>query len=72
MRGEIHVIERQEEESFYTAKTLAQLLAVDETTVKGWIRTGEIASYKLGRARRIAPEDVASFLERNRDDRRAA
>lgn len=70
--AEVHVIERDPEESFYTAKSLARLLAVDEATVKGWIRSREIASYKFGRARRIAPQDVASFLERNRDDRRAA
>jgi len=56
------------EPSFYIERTLAEFLAVSDRTVRNWIRRGELASYKLGAARRIDPADVEDFLTRHRDE----
>jgi excisionase family DNA binding protein len=70
--GEIHVLEQEEEQPFYTVKSLAARLSLAERTVKNMLRDKEIPSYRIRGARRIDPEDVASYLARNRDERRAA
>jgi len=54
--------------SFFTERTLAEFLAISDRTVRNWIRRGELASYKLGAARRIDPADVEKFLARHRDE----
>lgn len=54
--------------SFFTERTLAAFLAVSDRTIRNWIRRGELPSYKLGAARRIAPADVEDFLARHRDE----
>jgi excisionase family DNA binding protein len=54
--------------SFFTERTLADLLAVSDRTIRNWIRRGELPSYKLGAARRIDPADVEVFLARHRDE----
>lgn len=72
--GEVRVLEA-EERPFYTTKTLAKRLVLNERTVRRLLDSGEIPSYYVGpsgTARRIDPEDVDSYLARRRDDRRAA
>jgi excisionase family DNA binding protein len=54
--------------SFFTERTLADFLAVSDRTVRNWIRSGKLSSYKLGAARRIDPADVEDFLARHRDE----
>jgi len=54
--------------AFFTERTLAAYLAVSDRTIRNWIRRGELASYKLGAARRIDPADVDAFLAQRRDD----
>jgi excisionase family DNA binding protein len=54
--------------TFFTERTLAAYLAVSDRTVRNWIRRGELPSYKLGASRRIDPADVATFLERRREE----
>jgi excisionase family DNA binding protein len=54
--------------TFYTERSLAEFLAVSDRTVRNWIRRGDLASYKLGAARRIDPADVEDFLTRHRDE----
>lgn len=41
---------------------LAWIMDVSESTVEEWIRQGLIASFKVGRVRRFAPEDVLAFI----------
>ena len=62
-------MERKEQTAvaFFTERTLAAYLAVSDRTIRNWIRRGELASYKLGAARRIDPADVEDFLARRRD-----
>jgi excisionase family DNA binding protein len=54
--------------AFFTERTLAAYLAVSDRTIRNWIRRGELASYKLGAARRIDPADVDAFLAQQRDE----
>jgi excisionase family DNA binding protein len=49
-------------------RTLADFLAVSDRTIRNWIRSGKLPSYKLGAARRIDPADVEDFLARHRDE----
>jgi excisionase family DNA binding protein len=56
-------------EPFYTARTLAQRLAVSERTVREMIRRKEIPSYKVAGARRIDPADVDAYLAERREER---
>jgi excisionase family DNA binding protein len=69
--AEIHVLEVTER-PFFTIATLAKRLQLGERTIRNYVESGEIPSYKFGRARRIDPEDVDSWLARRRVDRRAA
>jgi excisionase family DNA binding protein len=50
--------------SFFTERTLA----VSDRTVRNWIKSGKLPSYKFGAARRIDPTDVEDFLARHRDE----
>lgn len=70
--AEVRVLDRDAERPFYTTRSLAQRLAITERMVRNLLRSGEIPSYTIGTARRIAPEDVDSYLAGRRDDRRAA
>lgn len=54
--------------SFFTERTLADFLAVSDRTVRNWIKSGKLPSYKFGAARRIDPTDVEDFLARHRDE----
>ena len=42
---------------------VAERLQVTERTVYGWLRRGKLPALKLGRLRRIRPEDLEAFLE---------
>jgi len=59
---------KQSKASFFTERTLADFLAVSDRTIRNWIRSGKLPSYKLGAARRIDPADVEDFLARHRDE----
>lgn len=61
-------MERNSNPSFFTERTLADFLAVSDRTVRNWIRSGKLPSYKFGAARRIDPADVEDFLARHRDE----
>lgn len=52
--------------TWYTPATLAKRLSVSERTVRNWISSGKLASYKIGSVRRIDPDDVDAFLARYR------
>ena len=54
--------------AFFTERSLATYLAVSDRTIRNWIRRGELASYKLGAARRINPADVDAFLAQRREE----
>lgn len=69
--AEIHVLDGGER-PFYTIRSLALRLDVSERMVRKLLHEGQLASYRVGKARRIAPEDVDSFLAERREERSAA
>lgn len=69
--AEISVLER-DERPFYTTKGLAQRLSVTERHVRKLLETGQIRSYRIGKARRIDPKDVDSYLASRCEERNAA
>jgi excisionase family DNA binding protein len=52
---------------FFSVASLARKLAVSERTVRDILNRGDLPCYRVGVQRRIAPEDVDSWLEQNRE-----
>lgn len=52
--------------TWYTPAMLAKDLSVSERTVRNWMSSGKLASYKIGSVRRIDQADVDVFLARYR------
>jgi excisionase family DNA binding protein len=69
--NEIRVLE-QEEQPFYTIKSLARRLSCSDRTAKRMVDEGEIPSYYFRGMRRIDKSDIDSYLAEHRDDRRNA
>jgi excisionase family DNA binding protein len=53
-------------EQLLSPAELSRRLGIGRTTTYALLRTGQIASIKVGRLRRVRPRDVEEFLERNR------
>ena len=49
-----------------TVPEAAEALSLSERTVWRWIKARELESYRLGRAVRIAEDELIRFLERRR------
>lgn len=56
-----------ERQAFFTTATLAEYLSLSERYVRELVMSGEIPSYLFGRARRINPTDVDSWLRKRRE-----
>lgn len=54
-----------------SVRQAADLLGVSFWTLYGWVRLGGVPSYKLGRRRLVAMEDLQALLRRSRHERRA-
>lgn len=54
-------------EPMFSVKSLANYLALSERTVRDLLSGGEIPSYKISGARRIARSDVESWLKSRRE-----
>lgn len=67
--SELHVAE--DDRPFFSQQSLARKLQVSDRMVRKLIETGQIRAYKVGRATRIAPEDVDSYLASRCLDRAA-
>jgi excisionase family DNA binding protein len=52
----------------YSPRTLAERLEISERTVREMLERGDIASFKVGGARRIDPEEVERYLRERRAD----
>jgi putative molybdopterin biosynthesis protein len=53
---------------FYTVQEVADSLNVHPNTIRNWVNSGELKSYKLGNTLRISKEDLEKFLEKNKQD----
>jgi len=49
-----------------TFRQVAKSLGVTERTVYSYVVSGELPAIRLGRLRRIHPDDLASFVEKKR------
>ena len=61
-----------DERPFYTTQSLAKRLSVTERHIRKLLERGELDSYRVGKARRIDPMDVESYLASKRDEGRSA
>lgn len=50
-------------EQYRTVKEVADLLQVNEVTVRRWIKDGELRAIHVGKGWRIGPVDLDAFLE---------
>jgi len=46
-----------------TVHEIAELLKMRESTVRAWIRDGELRAIKMGRDWRVAVKDLEAFME---------
>jgi len=53
----------QETSEFFTVEEVAAMLKVHPETIRRWIRTKALPSYKLGAGFRIKKDDLDTFLE---------
>ncbi|HET7443292.1 MAG TPA: helix-turn-helix domain-containing protein [Solirubrobacterales bacterium] len=56
----------REPRPFFTTESLARYLSLSPRYVRDLLNSGELPSYYFGRARRIDPADVDSWLCRRR------
>ncbi|RDC71775.1 DNA-binding protein [Rhodovulum sp. 12E13] len=50
-------------EQYRTVREVADLLQVNEVTVRRWIKDGELRAIDIGKGWRIGPEDLDAFLD---------
>lgn len=48
---------------FMTIHEIADLLRVNETTVRGWIHDRQLRAVRLGREFRVAADDLEAFVD---------
>lgn len=56
-----------ERRAFFSTASLAKYLEISERTIRDWINDGVLPSYRLGGTRRIAADDVDTFLRQRRE-----
>lgn len=62
----------QPQEKLLTVKQVADIMSVDEKTVRSWIQRGELRAVNIGRLRpeyRIRPADLDEFISQRQTDR---
>lgn len=50
-------------EQYQTVKEIADLLKVNEATVRRWIKDGELRAIDIGKGWRIGGDDLDAFIE---------
>ena len=51
------------DQQFRTVREVAELLKINEATVRRWIRDGELRAIDIGKGWRIGPDDLDAFLD---------
>ncbi len=54
-------------EKFLRPNEIAQMLDVQEETVRVWLRKGLLVGFKLGNDWRVKPSDLEEFLNKRRN-----
>jgi len=58
--------ERERDESFLTVAEVAELLKLNQQTVRNWIDAGTLPAFRVGRRVRILRADLDQILARGR------
>ncbi len=53
-------------DKIYTVDETAEILKIKPRTVREWIRTGKLKSFKLGGLVRVHDDDLQDFIDRSR------
>ena len=53
---------------FYNINEVAELLNVHANTVRNWLKSDQLKSYKFEKAVRISQEDLDEFLAKNKKE----
>lgn len=54
---------------FYTTEQVAELLQVKETTVRRWLRDGQLSGIRmLGQQWRVEEKDLQTFIRKAREE----
>jgi len=48
--------------TFYTVDELAEMLKVSTQTIRAWIKSGKLKSFKIGKAHRIPDTEVQRLI----------
>lgn len=56
--------ERNLDEQYFTVRDVAQMLQYQESTIREFIRSGQLRATKIGKEYRIAATDLRMFLKR--------
>ena len=54
------------EETYYTPQDVAEILNVSPSTVKNWIKKGDLIGNKMGRFYRINKMDLENFINKTK------
>jgi len=63
---ELETMLTQPESKWFSVEGIAAELSVSKETVRRWIRSGKLKTYRAGRQYRISPDDLRAFLEQHR------
>ena len=64
--SDVQPFRSDETREFYTVKLIASLLQLNEMTVYGMVKDGDLASYAIGRMKRFRRYDIEKFLDDSR------
>jgi excisionase family DNA binding protein len=62
----------QPQEKLLTVKQVADIMSVDEKTIRNWIQRGDLRAVNIGRLRpeyRIRPADLDEFISHRQTNR---
>ncbi len=62
----------QSQEKLLTVKQVADIMSVDEKTVRNWIQRGDLRAVNIGRLRpeyRIRPADLDEYMANRQTDK---
>ena len=60
-------LSKAEGTAFLTIRDIAATLRVTERTVRRWIASGELATYRFGGSLRISRQDFEAFIRASRE-----
>jgi excisionase family DNA binding protein len=56
----------EQPERLLSVDEVIEILGVGRTSVNGYLWSGELPSYKIGRRRMVRPEDLETFIREHR------